>query len=51
MDSLEKARNIRLYHCDCLVGMSRIETGSVDLVLCDPALWDNKLPVGYGDPV
>lgn len=35
MDSLEKARNIRLYHCDCLVGMSRIETGSVDLVLCD----------------
>lgn len=50
MDSLEKARNIRLYHCDCLVGMSRIETGSVDLVLCDLPYgttncpWDTVIP-------
>ena len=50
MDSLEKARNIRLYYCDCLVGMNRIETGSVDLVLCDLPYgttncpWDTVIP-------
>ena len=28
-------REIRMFNCDCLVGMTRLETGSVDLVLCD----------------
>ena len=52
MDGLEKARNIRLHHCDYLVGMNRIETGSVDLVLCDLPYgttncpWDSVIPFG-----
>lgn len=52
LDRPEKARNIRLHHCDCLVGMNRIETGSVDLVLCDlpygttDCAWDTVIPFG-----
>ena len=40
----------RLYQSDCLVGMSRIGTGLVDLVLCDlpygttACAWDTVLP-------
>ncbi len=43
-------REIRLFHGDCLVGMSRVETGSVDLVLCDlpygttACAWDSVIP-------
>lgn len=43
-------RSIRLFHGDCLVGMSRVETGSVDLVLCDlpygttNCAWDSVIP-------
>lgn len=46
--SLEK--NVRLFHGDCLVGLSRVETGSVDLVLCDlpygttSCAWDTVIP-------
>ena len=46
--SLEK--NVRLFHGDCLVGLSRVETGSVDLVLCDlpygttACAWDTVIP-------
>ena len=45
-------RQVRLHNCDCLVGMSRLETGTVDLVLCDPPYgttncpWDQVLPFG-----
>ena len=45
-------RDIRLFQGDCLVGMSRLETGSVDLVLCDlpygttKCPWDRVLPFG-----
>ncbi len=45
-------RQLRLYNSDCLVGMSRIETGTVDLVLCDlpygttKCSWDRVLPFG-----
>lgn len=40
----------RLYNSDCLVGMSRIGTGTVDLVLCDlpygttACAWDTVIP-------
>lgn len=40
----------RLHHSDCLVGLSRVETGSVDLVLCDlpygttNCAWDSVIP-------
>ena len=43
-------REIRMFNCDCLVGMTRLETGSVDLVLCDlpygstACAWDAVLP-------
>ena len=43
-------RQVRLYLSDCLVGMSRVETGSVDLVLCDlpygttACRWDTVIP-------
>lgn len=43
-------RQARLHNCDCLVGMSRLETGTVDLVLCDlpygttDCPWDQVLP-------
>lgn len=42
--------HVTLYHEDCLRGMSRVETGSVDLVLCDLPYgttncpWDTVLP-------
>lgn len=48
MENIE--RDIRMFNCDCLVGMTRLETGSVDLVLCDPPYgstgcsWDTVLP-------
>lgn len=41
---------VRLYLSDCLVGMSRVETGSVDLILCDlpygttACRWDTVIP-------
>lgn len=41
---------VRMYNSDCLVGMTRIETGTVDLVLCDlpygstACAWDAVLP-------
>ena len=41
---------IRLFHGDCLKGLSRVETGSVDLVLCDlpygttNCAWDTVIP-------
>lgn len=41
---------LRLYNSDCLVGMSRVGTGSVDLVLCDlpygttNCAWDTVIP-------
>ena len=47
---IENHRQIRLHNCDCLVGMSRLETGSVDLVLCDlpygttNCAWDTVIP-------
>lgn len=43
-------KDIRLYNSDCLVGMSRVETGTVDLVLCDlpygstDCSWDTVIP-------
>lgn len=43
-------RQIRLHHGDCLVGMSRVGTGTVDLILCDlpygttNCAWDTVLP-------
>lgn len=43
-------RMIRLFQGDCLVGLSRVETGSVDLVLCDlpygttNCAWDSVIP-------
>ncbi|MFR4200821.1 MAG: hypothetical protein ACLT09_07010 [Flavonifractor plautii] len=46
-------RRIRMHNSDCLVGMSRIETGSVDLVLCDlpygttKCPWDRVLPLAH----
>lgn len=48
----DTGRRIRMYNSDCLVGMSRIETGTVDLVLCDlpygttKCQWDRVLPFG-----
>ncbi len=42
--------DIRIYNEDCLIGMSRVETGSVDLVLCDlpygttNCSWDTVIP-------
>lgn len=44
------ARSIRLHNSDCLVGMSRLGTGSVDLILCDLPYgttncpWDTVIP-------
>lgn len=41
---------VRLYLSDCLVGMSRVETGSIDLILCDlpygttACRWDTVIP-------
>ena len=49
--NINRDRQIRLYNSDCLVGMTRLETGSVDLVLCDPPYgstacpWDKVLPL------
>lgn len=37
-------RRIRLHNGDCLAGMSRIETGTVDLVLCDLPYGTTKCP-------
>ena len=37
-------RRIRLHNGDCLAGMSRIETGTVDLVLCDLPYGTTKRP-------
>ena len=48
----DAGRRIRMHNSDCLVGMSRIETGTVDLVLCDlpygttKCQWDRVLPFG-----
>ena len=42
MDRETIKRQIQLYHSDCLVGMERVESGSVDLILCD-------LPYGTTD--
>ena len=48
--NIDHNRQIRLHNCDCLVGMSRVETGSVDLVLCDlpygttNCAWDTVIP-------
>lgn len=42
--------NVKLYHSDCLVGMTRVETGTVDLILCDlpygttHCTWDTVIP-------
>lgn len=41
---------LRLYNSDCLVGMSRVGTGTVDLILCDlpygttNCAWDTVIP-------
>ena len=49
---LDTGRRIRMHNSDCLVGMSRIETGTVDLVLCDlpygttECPWDRVIPFG-----
>ena len=49
---LDTGRRIRMHNSDCLVGMSRIETGTVDLVLCDlpygttKCPWDRVIPFG-----
>lgn len=49
---LDTGRRIRMHNSDCLVGMSRIETGTVDLVLCDlpygttKCPWDQVIPFG-----
>ena len=43
-------QSIRLFHGDCLIGLSRVETGTVDLVLCDlpygttNCAWDTVIP-------
>lgn len=43
---------IKLIHGDCLVHMRRLESNSVDMVLCDPpygttdCYWDNLIPFG-----
>lgn len=43
-------REIEIYNEDCLSGMSRLEAGSVDLVLCDlpygttHCAWDTVIP-------
>lgn len=43
-------QQVRLYQSDCLVGMSRVGTGSVDLILCDlpygttACRWDTVIP-------
>lgn len=45
-------KQIRLHCADCLVGMNRVETGSVDLILCDlpygttNCSWDSVIPFG-----
>lgn len=50
MDKQALERQIRLYCTDCLVGMTRVETGSVDLILCDlpygttDCAWDTVIP-------
>lgn len=50
MDKNEIARQIRMHCCDCLTGMERVETGSVDLILCDlpygttHCAWDTVIP-------
>lgn len=49
---LDAGRRARMHNSDCLAGMSRIETGTVDLVLCDlpygttKCPWDRVLPFG-----
>lgn len=40
----DAGRRIRMHNSDCLVGMSRIETGTVDLVLCDLPYGTTKCP-------
>lgn len=41
---------LRLYNSDCLIGMSRVGTGTVDLILCDlpygttNCAWDTVIP-------
>lgn len=50
MDRETIKRQIQLYHSDCLVGMERVESGSVDLILCDlpygttDCSWDTVIP-------
>ena len=50
MDRETIKRQIQLYHSDCLVGMERVESGSVDLILCDLSYgttdcsWDTVIP-------
>lgn len=50
MDRETIKRQIQLYHGDCLVGMERVESGSVDLILCDlpygttDCSWDTVIP-------
>ena len=50
MDRETIKRQIQLYHSDCLGGMERVESGSVDLILCDlpygttDCSWDTVIP-------
>lgn len=50
MTTQERKRQIRMHCCDCLVGMSRVETGSVSLILSDlpygttNCAWDTVIP-------
>lgn len=50
LEKTEFERRIRMHCCDCLVGMSRVGTGSVDLILCDlpygttNCSWDAVIP-------
>ena len=38
-----------LYNGDCLEVMKQIPDHSIDMILCDPPLWDNKMQMGLGN--
>jgi DNA modification methylase len=39
---------MKLIKGDCLEVLKQLEDNSVDMVLTDPALWDDSMQMGHG---